>query len=87
MPAVLCETIASSGWDAASLIRAADHPAGTEKFLNAQNAAVRLQASAEAEALRTQNRQLRERIDHLLVDNAQYRRTLTARGSGTAGSR
>jgi hypothetical protein len=33
------------------------------KLLKAQNVAVRLQASAEADALRTQNRQLRERVD------------------------
>ena len=87
MLAELRETITASGRDAVSLARAADHLAGTEKFLKAQNDAVRLQASAEAEALRTQNRQLRERIDHLLVDNDQYRRTLSARGAGTAGSR
>jgi hypothetical protein len=80
MLAELRETIAASGRDAVSLARAADHLAGTEKFLKAQNDAVRLQASAEAESLRTQNRQLRERIDHLLVDNDQYRRALVGRG-------
>jgi hypothetical protein len=32
-----------------------------------QNDAVRLQASGEADALRAQNGQLRERIDHLLL--------------------
>ncbi|MEM5433733.1 hypothetical protein [Paraburkholderia diazotrophica] len=69
------------------LPRAADRLAATEKFLKAQNNAVRLQASAEADALRTQNQQLRECIDHLLVDNDRYRRTLAARGPGTAGSR
>ncbi|SIT45734.1 hypothetical protein BN2476_470137 [Paraburkholderia piptadeniae] len=34
-----------------------------------------------ADALRTQNRQLRERIDYLLVDNDQYRRALANRGA------
>jgi hypothetical protein len=87
MLAELREAITASGRDATSLAHAADRLAGTEKFLKAQNDAVRLQASAEADALRTQNRQLRERIDHLLVDNDQYRRTLAARGPGTAGSR
>jgi hypothetical protein len=37
--------------------------------------------SAEAEALRTQNRQLRERIDHLIVDNDRYRRAIASRGT------
>jgi hypothetical protein len=37
--------------------------------------------SAEAETLRAQNRQLQERIDHLLVDNGQYRRTLKNRAT------
>jgi hypothetical protein len=72
----LRETIAASGRDAESLARAAGQLAGAEKFLKAQNDAVRQQASAEADALRTQNRQLRERIDHLLLDNDQYQRAL-----------
>ncbi|SIT37573.1 hypothetical protein BN2476_120046 [Paraburkholderia piptadeniae] len=42
---------------------------------------MRLQAASEANALRTQNRQLRERIDHLLVDNDQYRRALANRAT------
>src|SRR5262249_28901038 len=46
MLAELRETITASGRDAVSLARAADHLAGTEKFLKAQNDAVRLQASA-----------------------------------------
>ena len=83
----LRETIAASGRDSGALAHAAQQLAGTEKFLKAQNVAVRLQASAEAEALRAQNRQLRERIDHLLVDNDRYRRTLAARGPGTAEGR
>jgi hypothetical protein len=81
MLADLRETIAASGRDAVALTRAADALTGTEKFLKAQNDAVRLQASAEADALRAQNRQMRERIDHLLLDNDQYRRTLAARGA------
>jgi hypothetical protein len=38
--------------------------AGTERFLKAQNDAVRQQALTEADALRAQNQQLRERIDY-----------------------
>ena len=47
-----------------------------------QSNAVRLRASWEADALRAQNLQLRERIDHLLeVD--QYRHTLSTRPPGS----
>ncbi|AXF05708.1 hypothetical protein [Paraburkholderia hospita] len=60
--------------DAESLARAAGQRAGTEKFLKAQNDAGQLQASAKADVLRTQHRQLRERIDRLIVDNDRYRR-------------
>ncbi|BFG80445.1 hypothetical protein PTKU46_84790 [Paraburkholderia terrae] len=77
----LRETIAASGRDAELLTRAAGQLAGTEKFLKTQNDAVRVQASAEAEALRTQNRQLRERIDRLIVDNDRYRRVVASRGT------
>jgi hypothetical protein len=81
MFADLREAIAASGRDAESLARAVGQLTRTEKFLRAQNDAVRLQVSAEAEALRTQNRQLRERIDHLIVDNDQYRRAIASRGT------
>ncbi|MHB9841821.1 hypothetical protein Q8F57_044325 [Paraburkholderia terrae] len=81
MLADLRETIAASGRDAELLARAAGQLAGTEKFLKAQNDAVRVQASAEAEALRTQNLQLRERIDHLIVDNDRYQRAIASRGT------
>ncbi|BCZ85370.1 hypothetical protein PTKU64_90450 (plasmid) [Paraburkholderia terrae] len=77
----LRETIAASGRDAELLARAAGQLAGTEKFLKAQNDAVQMQVSAEAEALRTQNLQLRERIDHLIVDNDRYRRAIASRGT------
>jgi hypothetical protein len=80
MFADLREAIAASGRDAESLARAAGQLTRTEKFLKAQNDAVRLQVSAEAEALRMQNRRLRERIDHLIVDNDQYRRAIASRG-------
>ena len=81
MLADLRQTIAASGRDVKSLARTAGQLAGTEKFLKAQNDAVRLQASAEADALRTQNRQLRERVDQLVLDNDQYRRALGNRVS------
>ncbi|MGF6812815.1 hypothetical protein OKW30_008032 [Paraburkholderia sp. Clong3] len=42
-----------------------------------------LQASGEADALRAQNGQLRERIDHLLLEVDQYRRTLSSRPPGS----
>ncbi|SIT47978.1 conserved hypothetical protein [Paraburkholderia piptadeniae] len=69
----LRQAIAASGRDAESLARAVERLAGTEKFLKSQNDAVRLRASSEADMLRTQNPQLRERIDHLMLDNDQYR--------------
>ncbi|BEU28416.1 hypothetical protein [Paraburkholderia sp. 22B1P] len=81
MLADLREMITASGRDAVSLARAAGQLTRTEKFLKAQNDALRPQVSAEAEALRTQNRQLRERIDHLIVDNDQYRRAIASRGT------
>ena len=81
MLADLRETIAASGRDAESLARAAGQLAGTEKFLKAQNDAVRLQTSADVDALRTENRQLRERIDLLMLDNDQSRRALGNRAS------
>jgi chromosome segregation ATPase len=37
-------------------------------------------AIAEADALRWQVKQLQERVDHLLLDNDQYRRALVAKG-------
>jgi hypothetical protein len=71
----LRQTIAASGRDVESLARAARQLVRTEKFLTAQNDAARLQALAEADALRTQNRQLRERVDQLVLENDRYRRT------------
>ena len=81
MLADLRQTIAASGRDVASLARAARQLVRTEKFLTARNDAVRRHASAEANALRTQNRQLRERVDQLVLDNDRYRRTLGNRAS------
>jgi hypothetical protein len=77
----LRQTIAASGRDVESLARAARQLVRTEKFLTAQNDAARLQALAEADALRTQNRQLRERVDQLVLDNDRYRRTPGNRAS------
>lgn len=68
--------IADSGSGADALAAAARRLEKTEQFLKAQNDAVRLQATAEAESLRRQVDELRKRIDHLLLDNDQYRRAL-----------
>jgi len=81
MLADLRQTIAASGRDVESLARVASRLVRTEKFLKAQNDAVRQHASAEADSLRTQNRQLRERVDQLVLDNDRYRRTLGNRAS------
>jgi hypothetical protein len=78
----LYRAVAASASGAAALAKAAEQLAGTERFLKSQNDAVRLQASAEADALRRQVTQLRERVDHLLIDNEQYRRTLSTRQTG-----
>ncbi|PRX26101.1 hypothetical protein B0G75_12058 [Paraburkholderia sp. BL18I3N2] len=72
----LHQAITNAGSGSAALAKVADQLQGTERFLKAQNDAVRLQASSEAEALRRQVTQLRERIDHLLLENDQYRRML-----------
>ncbi|MFP3557000.1 hypothetical protein SB861_40820 [Paraburkholderia sp. SIMBA_049] len=77
----LRQTIAASGRDVESLARAGRQLVRTEKFLTAQNDAARLQALAEADALRTQNRQLRGRVDQLVLDNDRYRRTPGNRAS------
>lgn len=70
--------IERSGAGAATLAQTAQQLAGTERFLKMQNDAVRLQASTEADALRVQNGQLRERIDHLLLEVDQYRRAVVS---------
>ncbi|QQC67902.1 hypothetical protein [Paraburkholderia ginsengisoli] len=76
-------SIERAGVGATTLAQTAAQLAGTERFLKMQNDAVRLQASREADALRAQNGQLRERIDHLLLEVDQYRRTLSARSTGS----
>lgn len=72
-----------AGVGATALAQTAAQLAGTERFLKMQNDAVRLQASGEVDALRAQNGQLRERIDHLLLEVDQYRRTLATRPTGS----
>lgn len=73
----LHRTIAESANGAGALAKVAEQLRGTEQFLKLQNDAVRLQASAEADSLRGQVKQLREKVDHLLIDNDQYRRALS----------
>ncbi|TDY15738.1 hypothetical protein B0G81_8833 [Paraburkholderia sp. BL6665CI2N2] len=75
----LYASIERAGLGTTTLAQTAAQLAGTERFLKMQNDAVRLQASGEADALRAQNGQLRERIDHLLLEVDQYRRTLSSR--------
>ncbi|MFM0363055.1 hypothetical protein [Paraburkholderia sediminicola] len=76
-------SIERAGAGATALAQTATQLAGTERFLKMQNDAVRLQASGEADALRVQNAQLRERIDHLLLEVDQYRRAvISGRGKG-----
>jgi hypothetical protein len=77
----LHEAIAESSTGAGVLAKVAEQLRGTEQFLKLQNDSVRLQATAEADALRRHVKQLQERVDHLLLDNDQYRRTLVAKGS------
>lgn len=76
-------SIERAGVGATTLARTAEQLAGTERFLKMQSDAVRLQSSGEADALRAQNGQLRERIDHLLLEVDQYRRTLSTRPPGS----
>lgn len=79
MLAELMNAITDAGLGAQELAQVARRLAGTEQFLKAQNDAVRQQALAEADMLRRQVTQLRERVDQLLLENDQYRRTLSAR--------
>jgi hypothetical protein len=79
----LFASIERAGVGATALAQTASQLAGTERFLKMQNDAVRLQASGEADTLRAQNSQLRERIDHLLLEVDQYRRTLATRPPGS----
>jgi protein subunit release factor A len=72
--------IAESSNGARARAKVAEQLRGTEQFLKLQNDSVRLQATAEADALRWQVKQLQERVDHLLLDNDQYRRALVAKG-------
>jgi hypothetical protein len=74
----LYASIERAGMGATTLEKTAAQLAGTERFLKMQNDAVRLQASGEADALRAQNGQLRERIDHLLLEVDQYRRAVVS---------
>ena len=79
----LYASIERAGVGATTLAQTATQLAVTERFLKMQNDAVRLQASGEADALRAQNGQLRERIDHLLLEVDQYRRAVASgRGQG-----
>jgi hypothetical protein len=76
----LHSAIAESATGARALGKVAEHLRGTEQFLKLQNDTVRLQATAESDALRRHVKQLQERVDHLLLDNDQYRRALVANG-------
>jgi chromosome segregation ATPase len=76
----LHQAFSHSAVGADTLAKAAKRLDGTEQFLKMQNDAVRLQATAEAETLRRQVKQLREQVDHLQLDNDQYRRALVAKG-------
>ncbi|MFK4448502.1 hypothetical protein ABH944_008530 [Caballeronia udeis] len=69
--------IAESANGARALGKVAEQLRGTEQFLKLQNDSVRLQATSEADALRRHVKQLQERVDHLILDNDQYRRALT----------
>jgi hypothetical protein len=80
----LNSSIVASAAGADALAKAAKRLEGTEQFLKAQNDAVRQQATAEVDQLRRQAQQLRERIDHLTIDNDQYRRALVKQRSGGA---
>lgn len=82
----LNRTIADSAAGADALTQAAKRLEGTERFLKAQNDAVRLQATTEADGLRRIVEQLRDQIGHLQIECDQYRRLLSAqRGSSVGG--
>ena len=87
MLAELHQVIAASASGSGALATVAEQLSGTERFLKSQNDSVRLQASAEADALRAQVRQLRERVDHLMLDNDQYRRALAAQRGNLPSAR
>ena len=72
--------IAESSTCARALAKVVEQLRGTEQFIKLQNDSVRLQATAEADDLRRHVKQLQDRVDHLLLDNDQYRRALLAKG-------
>ncbi|QCP54497.1 hypothetical protein FAZ95_37005 [Trinickia violacea] len=74
----LQRTIAASAAGAEALAQTAKRLEGTERFLDAQNDAIRQQATAEADSLRRKVEQLREQNRHLQIDNDQYLRSLAA---------
>ncbi|WP_028206503.1 hypothetical protein [Paraburkholderia nodosa] len=76
MLAELFEAIGAAGAGAKDLADTAQRLSATEQFLKLQNVAVRQQANIGADALRAQNVALRERVDHLLIENEQCRRQL-----------
>ncbi|CAG9235766.1 conserved hypothetical protein [Paraburkholderia tropica] len=82
----LLDAIGAAGVGAKDLADTARRLAGTEQFLKLQNDAVRQQATAVTDALRAQNASLRERVDHLLIENDQYRRTLGRQRAGASGT-
>jgi len=83
----LQQSFNAAGATVETLAKAAQRLDGTERFLKIQNDAVRLQVGAESEALKTENKQLRTRIDHLLLENDQYRRALAGRPRGEGAER
>jgi hypothetical protein len=75
-------TIRESAAGVEALAQAAQRLEGTEQYLKRQHDAVRRQATAEVEGLRERNKQLAERVDQLMIENAQYRRVVSAQRRG-----
>jgi hypothetical protein len=74
----LHRAFAQSAGGVEALADAAQRLEGTERFLKAQNDAVRLQATTGADGLRRVVGQLRDQVCQLQIENDQYRRALAA---------
>ncbi|EIM93896.1 hypothetical protein WQE_47714 [Paraburkholderia hospita] len=83
----ILDALRESAGAAAALAQVAVQLEGTERFLKQQNDAVRLQATAEVDALRRKNQQLGDALAQLQIENDQYRRMMTARREEGAGPR
>jgi hypothetical protein len=80
----ILDAIAASAGGAQALTDAAARLVSTEQFLKRQNDAVRQQITSQADALRAENKRLRDANDHLAIEANTYRQAVVRqRSQGT----